>query len=96
MAKDLAVLLDTISAEQVDLVGYSMGAVVSLLFASGDERVRRLVIGGVGSGVVECGVVDRRAVSNESIIEALSADDPASIGSSRGGGVPDAGGRFGR
>jgi pimeloyl-ACP methyl ester carboxylesterase len=78
MAKDLAVLLDTIGAGQIDLVGYSMGAVVSLLFASGDERVRRLVIGGVGSGVVECGGVDRRAVSNESIIEALSAADPAS------------------
>jgi pimeloyl-ACP methyl ester carboxylesterase len=78
MAKDLAVLLDTIGAGQIDLVGYSMGAVVSLLFASGDERVRRLVIGGVGSGVVECGGVDRRAVPNESIIEALSAADPAS------------------
>jgi pimeloyl-ACP methyl ester carboxylesterase len=85
MSKDLAVLLDTIGATQVDLVGYSMGAVVALLFAS-DERkvrpkVRRLVVGGVGSGVVECGGVDRRAVSNESIIEALSADDPASIAS---------------
>jgi pimeloyl-ACP methyl ester carboxylesterase len=79
MARDLAVLLDTIDAGQVDLVGYSMGAIVSLLFASSDERVRRLVIGGVGSGVVECGGVDRRAVSNGSIIEALSADEPASI-----------------
>ncbi len=81
MAKDLAVLLDTIGAEQIDLVGYSMGAVVSLLFASGEERVRRLVVGGVGSGVVECGGVDRRAVSNDSIIEALSATDLASIAS---------------
>lgn len=79
MARDLAMLLDTIGAGQVDLVGYSMGAIVSLLLASSDERVRRLVIGGVGSGVVECGGVDRRAVSNESIIDALSADDPASI-----------------
>ncbi len=85
MAKDLAVLLDTVGAEQIDLVGYSMGAVVSLLFASSDERVRRLVIGGVGSGVVECGGVDRRAVSNESIIEALSAADPASIESPEAG-----------
>jgi hypothetical protein len=41
--------------------------------------VRRLVVGGVGSGVVECGGVDRRAASNGSIIEALSAEDPASI-----------------
>lgn len=81
MARDLAVLLDTIGAGHVDLVGYSMGAVVSLLFASCDERVRRLVVGGVGSGVVECGGVDRRVVSNDSIIDALSAADPASVGS---------------
>jgi pimeloyl-ACP methyl ester carboxylesterase len=81
MSSDLAVLLDTIGATQVDLVGYSMGAVVALLFASDEQKVRRLVVGGVGSGVVECGGVDRRAVSNESIIEALSAADPAGIGS---------------
>jgi pimeloyl-ACP methyl ester carboxylesterase len=80
MARDLACLLDEIGAPQVDLVGYSMGAVVSLLTASRDERVRRLVVGGVGSGVVECGGVDRRVVSNDAIIEALSADDPANIG----------------
>jgi pimeloyl-ACP methyl ester carboxylesterase len=81
MARDLAILLDTTGARQVDLVGYSMGAIVTLILASKDKRVRRLVIGGVGSGVIECGGVDRRAVSNESIIEALSTDDPASIDS---------------
>ncbi len=79
MARDLTALLDSVGVQQVDLVGYSMGAVVSLLFASEDERVRRLVIGGVGSGVVECGGVDRRTVSNDAIIEALEAEDPASI-----------------
>jgi pimeloyl-ACP methyl ester carboxylesterase len=81
MARDLATLLDTTGARQVDLVGYSMGAIVALILASKDTRVRRLVIGGVGSGVIECGGVDRRAVSNESIIEALSTDDPSSIDS---------------
>ena len=81
MARDLAVLIDTVGAPEVDLVGYSMGAIVSLIYASGGERVRRLVVGGVGSGVIECGGVDRRAVSNESIIEALSAEDPSSLGS---------------
>jgi pimeloyl-ACP methyl ester carboxylesterase len=79
MARDLAVLLDTVGARQVDLVGYSMGAIVSLLFASTDERVRRLVIGGVGSGVIECGGVDRRAVPNDEIMQALTADDPSSL-----------------
>lgn len=81
MARDLAILLDTTGARQVDLVGYSMGAIVALILTSKDERVRRLVIGGVGSGVIECGGVDRRAVSNESIVKALSTDDPASIDS---------------
>ena len=41
--------------------------------------MRRLVVGGVGSGIVECGGVDRRALANEAIVEALSAEDPASI-----------------
>jgi pimeloyl-ACP methyl ester carboxylesterase len=82
MARDLAVLLDVIGAPQVDLVGYSMGAIVSLICASEhDERVRRLIVGGVGSGVIECGGVDRRAVSNESIIEALTVEDPATLDS---------------
>jgi pimeloyl-ACP methyl ester carboxylesterase len=81
MARDLAVLLDRIGMGQVDLVGYSMGAIVVLILSSHDRRVRRLVVGGVGAGVIECGGVDRRAVSNESIIQALSADDPASIDS---------------
>ena len=31
--------------------------------------------------MIECGGVDRRAVSNESIIEALRAEDPASLDS---------------
>ncbi|MGH2833080.1 MAG: alpha/beta fold hydrolase [Solirubrobacteraceae bacterium] len=79
MARDLAVLLDIVDVPQIDLVGYSMGAIVSLILASSDTRVRRLVIGGVGSGVIECGGVDRRAVSKDAIIGALRIEDPASI-----------------
>ncbi len=79
MARDLAVLLDVCGEPLIDLVGYSMGGIVSLIFASEDERVRRLVLGGIGSGVIECGGVDRRAVPNEAIIEALSVEDPATI-----------------
>jgi pimeloyl-ACP methyl ester carboxylesterase len=79
MARDLAALLDLIGAAQVDLVGYSMGAIVALLLSSDDQRVRRLVVGGVGAGVIECGGVDRRAVSNESIIDALGVEDAAAL-----------------
>jgi pimeloyl-ACP methyl ester carboxylesterase len=80
MARDLAVLLEVSGEPQIDLVGYSMGAIVSLIFASEDQRVRRLVVGGVGSGVIECGGVDRRAVPNDAIIDALSVEDPSTIG----------------
>lgn len=79
MARDLVGLLDVIGAPQIDLVGYSMGAIVSLILASTDERVRRLAIGGVGSGVIECGGVDRRAVPNDAIIEALTVEDASSL-----------------
>jgi pimeloyl-ACP methyl ester carboxylesterase len=79
MAADLAELVDRLGSEEIDLVGYSMGAVVALLLAAADPRVRRLAIGGVGSGVVECGGVDRRALSNDSIIEALATEDPDSL-----------------
>src|ERR1039457_1272029 len=79
MARDLEVLVDVIEAPEIDLVGYSMGAIVSLIYASGGERVRRLVVGGVGSGVLECGGVDRRAVPNESIIKALTAEDISAL-----------------
>jgi pimeloyl-ACP methyl ester carboxylesterase len=79
MARDLEALVEEIGAESLDLVGYSMGAIVSLLFACADPRVRRLVIGGVGSGVIECGGVDRRSVSNDDVIVALEVEDPAAI-----------------
>jgi pimeloyl-ACP methyl ester carboxylesterase len=79
MARDLGCMLDLIGPAHVDLVGYSMGAIVSLIFSSQDQRVRRLVVGGVGSGVIECGGVDRRAISNESIIEALRAEDASTL-----------------
>ena len=80
MARDLEGLLVATGAERIDLVGYSMGAIVTLIFASCDARVRRLVIGGVGSGVIECGGVDRRALSNDSIIDALRCEDPTTLG----------------
>jgi pimeloyl-ACP methyl ester carboxylesterase len=79
MARDLAVLFEVVGESQMDLVGYSMGAIVSLIFSVDEARVRRLVVGGVGSGVIECGGVDRRSISNESIIAVLSTEDPSTL-----------------
>lgn len=79
MARDLAQLLDELGIPLVDLMGYSMGAVVSLLFAASEPRVRRLVVGGVGAGVVELGGVDTRVLPNTLLVQALLAPCPASI-----------------
>ncbi len=79
MAGDLIALFDEIGTDEVDLVGYSMGAVISLLVAARDRRVRRLVVGGVGAGVVELGGVDTRAVAPEAIAAALAVEDPGTI-----------------
>ncbi len=74
MARDLTELLGELGLEQVDLFGYSMGAVVALLMASSGSLARRLVVGGVGEGVLECGGVDTRNVSRDDIAQALLAE----------------------
>jgi pimeloyl-ACP methyl ester carboxylesterase len=79
MARDLRMLIDLTGAPEVDLVGYSMGAIVSLLAAVDEPRLRRLVVGGVGAGVVELGGLDTRALPNDALAAALEADDPATI-----------------
>jgi pimeloyl-ACP methyl ester carboxylesterase len=79
MAADVMRLVDVLGVGSYDLVGYSMGAIVSVLVAVSDPRVRRLVIGGIGAGVVEVGGVDTRVIPNLALAEALEADDPATI-----------------
>jgi pimeloyl-ACP methyl ester carboxylesterase len=79
MATDLIRLFDVIGAPRVDLAGYSMGAVVSLLAAGRDPRVRRLVVGGIGARVVERERGDSPTGSRGAIAAALRAADPASI-----------------
>jgi pimeloyl-ACP methyl ester carboxylesterase len=79
MAQDLAELIDHLGVPAVDLAGYSMGAIVSLIAASHEPRIRRLVTGGVGEGVVATGGVDTRFVPNMEIVAALLAEDPSTI-----------------
>lgn len=62
----------------MDLVGYSMGAVVALLAAS-RTTVRRLVVAGVGAGIVEVGGVDTRALPSDRLARALLAEDPRDL-----------------
>lgn len=79
MAGDVVTLIDVLGVDEIHLVGYSMGAIVSLLTAAREPRVIRLVVGGIGAGVVELGGVDTRAIPNEALAAALRADDPSTI-----------------
>jgi pimeloyl-ACP methyl ester carboxylesterase len=74
MATDVSSLLDALDLPMVDLVGYSMGAIVSLLVAVRDARVRSLVVGGVGASVVELGGLDTTAVPKEEVAALVDAD----------------------
>lgn len=76
MSRDLQAVVTSLGVESYDLVGYSMGAVIALITASEDSRVRRLVVGGVGAGIVERGGVDTRALDRSVLAVALEADDP--------------------
>ena len=79
MAGDLSAVADVLDLDRFDLAGYSMGGIVSLVLAGTDQRVRRLVVGGIGAGVVERGGLDTRAVRSTALAAALVTDDPASI-----------------
>lgn len=78
LAADLIAVLDEEGLERVDVIGYSMGSWVSLALAGlAPDRVRRLVIGGVG--MVEqfghCGVSAVQAALRDGV-DALPADSP--------------------
>jgi pimeloyl-ACP methyl ester carboxylesterase len=73
MSRDAQALLDHLEVETVDVVGYSMGSVVSSRLVLVEPRTRRLVLGGVGSGLVT-GRLPRADVA-----DALLAEDPSTI-----------------
>ena len=53
MAEDVARILDALSIERADVMGYSMGARIATLFAlAHPERLRSLILGGIGSNLV--------------------------------------------
>lgn len=79
MARDISGLATHLAIESFDLVGYSMGAIVALLAAADDRRVRRLAIGGVGEAVVLLGGVDTRALDNRVLAAAMRATDPSRL-----------------
>lgn len=75
MERDLGALFDHLGLDDVDLVGYSMGAIVSAHFTPTDSRVRTLILGGIGAGVLRT----RPSSMVGALADALETDDPASI-----------------
>ncbi|MBF6335713.1 alpha/beta hydrolase [Nocardia abscessus] len=74
MARDVRALYDELGFDEVVQVGYSMGGVISLMVAATDPRVRRLAVGGIGSGVLDCGGVDRRVIDLPDLQAAMTGD----------------------
>ncbi len=75
MVRDIQSLLDELAIDRVDIVGYSMGALVSSRLVPLEPRTRTLVLGGLGDRLS-----GRQPRPNGAVIaRALEADDPASV-----------------
>jgi pimeloyl-ACP methyl ester carboxylesterase len=79
MAQDVAALIDHLDLKRADVMGYSMGArIAAFLALSQPEKVRSIVLGGLGAHLVE-GVGLR-----ETIAEALEAPSLAAVADPQG------------
>ncbi len=74
IATDVVRLMERLDLRDVDLIGYSMGAGLALRIAvAAPERVRRLVLGGVGGRALE------PRTDQGLMAQAMLADDPRTI-----------------
>jgi pimeloyl-ACP methyl ester carboxylesterase len=78
MAGDVSALVDHLGLERFDYLGYSMGGIIGLQVGINEQqRLRRLVIAGIGEGAVVMGGVDSRVLDRQLLAEGLRADDPS-------------------
>ncbi len=77
MSKDVSALIDHLGIESFDYLGYSMGGVIGLRMAVAEPRLRRLIVSGIGEGVIARGGVDTRVLNRKLLAEGLRADDPS-------------------
>ena len=75
MVRDAQAVLDHLGVTEVDVVGYSMGAMVSARLVSVDPRARSVVLGGVGGNLMP----PEPAEGQPRIADALEAEDPSTI-----------------
>jgi pimeloyl-ACP methyl ester carboxylesterase len=51
-ARDVSSLIDQLGVDRVDLGAYSLGSMIGLRVLQADRRVRRVVLGGIGDGII--------------------------------------------
>lgn len=89
MSMDVAALVDHLGLAQFDYLGYSMGAIIGLRLAVAEPRLRKLIVAGIGEGVLARGGVDTRVLDRKLLAEGLRADDvsgfPEMVRAFRGG-----------
>jgi pimeloyl-ACP methyl ester carboxylesterase len=69
MASDIAALLDHLSIERADVMGYSLGSrMTAVLARTQPQRLRSAIFGGIGIGLIEGGG------PGENVVKALEAD----------------------
>src|SRR5436190_3382953 len=74
MGEDVLQVMDELTLETADYLGYSLGAFVgAALLATDAHRFRSMVLGGIGDET------DESAAAATTIAAALRADDPTSI-----------------
>ena len=74
MVKDATALLDHLDVGDVDVAGYSMGALVALRLVGAESRVQSAVLGGIG------GQAGPKESDRARIADALEADDASKAG----------------
>jgi pimeloyl-ACP methyl ester carboxylesterase len=78
MAEDIVALLDHLDLSRADLMGYSMGAHLSLAVARGHpRRITNLILGGIGGRML---AEEARTPDAMSLARAMRIEDPAVIG----------------
>ena len=75
MVRDAQVILDELGVETVDVVGYSMGALVAARLAAVDPRVHSVVLAGAGGNLRR----DSTDSGDGGLAAALLVDDPERI-----------------
>jgi pimeloyl-ACP methyl ester carboxylesterase len=75
MVRDIQSLLDNLELNHVDVVGYSMGSLVSSRLVPLEPRARSLILGGVGGRLGG----EQRPRNSGTIAHALEAEDPNTV-----------------